>query len=82
MTVDDIWQAKLDENPHFEDEYGFFMHMEAGGTLISLAMMLAAGPLMRLLGTTGTNVANRLLGVVLGALAVQFVIDGIRASFG
>jgi multiple antibiotic resistance protein len=49
---------------------------------ISLAVMLGADRLTRLLGVTGTNVINRLLGVVLGALAVQFVVDGVRASFG
>jgi multiple antibiotic resistance protein len=43
--------------------------------------MWVAGPLMKIMGVTGTNVANRLFGVVLGALAVQFVIDGLRASF-
>jgi len=48
---------------------------------IALAMMYLAGPLVRLIGVTGANVANRLLGVVLGALAVQFVIDGLRGSF-
>lgn len=50
--------------------------------VVSLLMMLGAERLMRVLGATGANVANRLLGVVLGALAVQFVIDGIKASFG
>lgn len=49
--------------------------------LIAYLFMRVAEPLMRVLGVTGANVANRLLGVVLGALAVQFVIDGIKAAF-
>jgi multiple antibiotic resistance protein len=49
--------------------------------LLTLLVMLLAVPLMRTMGVTGTNVANRLFGVILGALAVQFVLDGIRASF-
>ncbi len=48
---------------------------------ITLGLMLVAGPLMRIVGVTGANVANRLLGVVLGALSVQFVLDGLRSSF-
>jgi len=49
--------------------------------IISWLMMLSAERLMHIIGVTGTNVANRLLGVILGALAVQFVVDGVRASF-
>ena len=47
------------------------------GTLIAL---LAAGPIMRLLGDRIEAVITRLLGVLLSAFATQFVIDGIRGS--
>jgi len=56
-----------------------------GATLLVLVLayvfMRVAGRLMKILGVTGANVANRLLGVILGALAVQFVIDGLKAAF-
>lgn len=61
-----------------------FMGLLAGVIVVlslSLLAMWLTTPLMRVLGVTGANVANRLLGVILGALAVQFVIDGIRGVF-
>ncbi|MGF1550813.1 MAG: MarC family protein [Sphingomonadaceae bacterium] len=49
--------------------------------LLTLAALIAAGPLMRLLGYRMEAMITRLLGVVLAALAAQFVIDGLSASF-
>ncbi|MCW5646280.1 MAG: MarC family protein [Sphingopyxis sp.] len=49
--------------------------------LITLAALLAAGPLMRFIGNKGEAVITRLLGVLLAALAAQFVLDGLKASF-
>ncbi|MBA4747106.1 MAG: MarC family protein [Sphingopyxis sp.] len=49
---------------------------------VTLAALIAAGPLMRVLGEKTEAVITRLLGVLLAALAAQFVIDGLRASFG
>jgi multiple antibiotic resistance protein len=50
--------------------------------LITLAMLYLATPMLRVLGVTGAAVINRLSGVLLGALSVQYVIDGLRGSFG
>jgi len=49
--------------------------------LLTYWSLLATASITRLLGETGINVIDRLLGVILSALAVQYVIDGIHASF-
>ena len=48
-------------------------------TLCYVVFTLAAR-IARFMGTTASNVLSRLLGVLLVALAVQYVIDGVRAA--
>lgn len=48
---------------------------------LTLVALLAAGPVMRLLGDKVEAAVTRLLGVILAALAAQFIIDGIRGAF-
>ena len=49
--------------------------------VLTLMALLAASPLMRAFGDKVEAVVTRLLGVLLAALATQYVIDGLRASF-
>ena len=48
--------------------------------LLTLLALVAAGPLMKLLGARVEAVITRLLGVLLAALAAQYVIDGLKAT--
>jgi multiple antibiotic resistance protein len=47
--------------------------------LVCLVAFALAERISRVFGTTGNIVLSRLLGVLLAALAVQFVVDGVRA---
>ncbi|MGB3167291.1 MAG: MarC family protein [Alteraurantiacibacter sp.] len=50
--------------------------------VLTMLALIAARPLIRLLGDKVEAVITRLLGVLLAALAAQYVIDGLRGSFG
>lgn len=47
---------------------------------IAAALFAAADPIARALGRTGTMVITRLFGMLLAALSIQFVIDGLRGT--
>lgn len=49
---------------------------------ITYMLLLFADNLYHVLGETGTNMISRVLGVVLAALAVQYLVDGGKLAFG
>jgi multiple antibiotic resistance protein len=48
---------------------------------LTLLSLLAAAPIMKLLGPRIEVVITRILGVILAALAAQFIVDGLKQSF-
>lgn len=61
---------------------GFVLGMTAVVLGLCLIALLTADRVGRLLGQTGTNVITRVLGVLLAALAVQYIADGVRGLLG
>jgi len=50
--------------------------------VISFLVLSAASLVERRLGQTGMRILTRLMGLVLSAIAVQFIIDGVKSSLG
>ncbi len=72
-----LWIGKADDAIHLA------LVIAAITTVIALTLvtMLAAGPIMKFLGDKVEAAITRILAVIMSALAAQFVIDGLKASF-
>lgn len=62
-------------------EFALVLGMGLLALTVTLGFLLSTRPLMRVMGVTGGSVVSRLLGVVLSALAVQYVVNGIAETF-
>ena len=70
----------LASRAHGTEAMAVILSAMAAVMLIAFAALAAAGPLMRVLGDKVEAVITRLLGVLLAALATQYVIDGVKAA--
>lgn len=52
-----------------------------GVLAMTLVGFIASGPIMKALGVTGVNVITRVFGIILAAIAVSNIVEGLRASF-
>lgn len=78
MTSVVLLMGHADGKPLFQ---GLVLAVLAIVLAVLLGALLVTARMMRFLGVTGVNVVTRVLGLVLAALAVQFVIDGAREAF-
>jgi multiple antibiotic resistance protein len=71
MSQHDTWVAK-----------GAVLSAIGANMLICLLVFLAAGPLVKAMGDSIAGAITRIFGVILAALSVQLLIDGIKGAFG
>jgi multiple antibiotic resistance protein len=72
-----LWVSRADTNVHVAVVLAAITVV----ILITMVTLLAAGPLMRLIGERMEAMITRILGVILAALAAQFIVDGLKQSF-
>ena len=72
-----LWVSRADTAPQVLIVLGAITAV----MLLTAVTLLAAGPLMRLIGEKVEAMITRILGVILAALATQFIVDGLKQSF-
>lgn len=70
----------VSEHPAHVAAQVVILGMMAFVLMVTLGMLLMAGQLERLLGSTGMNVIGRIFGIILAALAAQLILEGLRGS--
>jgi hypothetical protein len=89
QAVTHVRQRAAHDHAHRVIEIGPLHFLENGdrfdaiiaASLVLFAFLVIADRIDRFLGDTGRTILTRLLGVVLAALSVQFVVDGIKQAF-
>ena len=69
------------KSPSVVPMFGILLLAIALNVLIAFLALRSATPITRLLKETGTRVFTRIMGLILAAIAVQFVLTGIKEAF-
>jgi multiple antibiotic resistance protein len=64
----------------FDERLGVHLAI-LGVSVVTLMILRSAAVFARILGKTGINVIGRIMGLILAAVSIQFVIDGVREAF-
>lgn len=73
-----LYSNSLAQPPIVWSRYLALVGLIAVVGVLSWLTLRLAGPIGRVLGTTGVNVLTRLMGVVMGAIAVEYMVKGLR----
>lgn len=67
----------------FNSVKGLLMILTSGLaiSLFCYACLMGAGKISKVLGNTGLNVINRVMGIILAALAIEIMVSGLRVIF-